>query len=509
MPFDKHIGASIAFAIAIGAPAFAHAQSVRIDELQRQIRQLQEQLSALQRQVEESQVEIRKAQEEARAAKPPVAPPPSAAAPTPAPHATMSRSNRPGIESADRRNSVELVSRLQLDAANYLRVKPQGRGSPSSLTSGVNARRARIGFLGTFQEDWHYALIYDFGGSSDSLTASGALASGIENAYISYTGFRPLAIEGGYMDVPWTLEEAMSSIDLLFLERASPQVVATGLVAGDFRSAFGVRWVDPRLWVGTYVTGPIAGSAHTGSNQQQLGAVGRVAYQFAQTPEYSVHLGVNVGHVFQPRTSTAPVVKQLTLSDRPELRVDPTSILSTGPIAAKNASIYGLEAAASYRSLFFQGEFFHYVVDQYPSLALNGGHTPTLEFNGGYAEASWTLTGESHRYNPESGAYLGIVPDHPFSLGGGSGAWEIAARFSQIDLNDHVVPGLLQTATGGAYGGLQRVYSLGLNWYPNVNVRFMFDYIHATIDKLAGTTAGTPPVGARIDALAARGQVAF
>ena len=37
--------------------------------------------------------------------------------------------------------------------------------------------------------------------------------SGIENAYLSYTGFKPfggkLAIEGGVMDLPYTLDEAI------------------------------------------------------------------------------------------------------------------------------------------------------------------------------------------------------------------------------------------------------------------------------------------------------------
>ena len=76
-------------------------------------------------------------------------------------------------------------------------------------------------------DDWNFALIYDFGGSSDGFgrhgsaggTAVGFLPggalSGIENAYLSYTGFKPfggkLAIEGGIMDLPYTLDEATSS----------------------------------------------------------------------------------------------------------------------------------------------------------------------------------------------------------------------------------------------------------------------------------------------------------
>jgi phosphate-selective porin OprO/OprP len=112
------------------------------------------------------------------------------------------------------------------------------RGSrPIRLDDGVNLRRARIGVLGKFLDDWNYALIYDFGGSSDGFasTASaggvpvgflpGGGLSGVENAYLSYTGIKPfggtLAIEGGIMDLPITLDEAESSNDIPFMERAS------------------------------------------------------------------------------------------------------------------------------------------------------------------------------------------------------------------------------------------------------------------------------------------------
>ena len=72
----------------------------------------------------------------------------------------------------------------------------------------------------------------------------GGGVSGIENASLSYTGIKPfggkLAIEGGYMDIPFTLDEATSSNDVLFLERSSAQVIATSIAAGDARSSVGM-----------------------------------------------------------------------------------------------------------------------------------------------------------------------------------------------------------------------------------------------------------------------------
>ena len=101
-----------------------------------------------------------------------------------------------------------------------------------------------------------------------------------------------------------------------------------------------------------------------------------------------------------------------------------------------------------------------------------------MQFDGGYAEASYVLTGETHKYNSATASYGGIVPANPFSLTeGGWGAWEIAGRVSTMNLNDQ-----LATANGVA-GGRQTVFTAGLNWYVNRNVRFMFDYLHGDVAK--------------------------
>jgi phosphate-selective porin OprO/OprP len=128
---------------------------------------------------------------------------------------------------------------------------------------------------------------------------------------------------------------------------------------------------------------------------------------------------------------------------------------------------------------------------------------PSLQFQGGYAEASYVLTGETHTYNTANAAYNGIKPRDPYSLkDGGLGAWEIAGRISTIDLNDQ-----LATATGIA-GGRQTVYTAGLNWYVNSNLRFMLNYLHGDVAKLTSPTSSVD-AGSTFDAVAMRTQFAF
>jgi phosphate-selective porin OprO and OprP len=434
--------------------------------------------------------------------------------------------NRPTICTADDRNCIAITSRVHFDVGGYDYHPNTPATVPQRLDDGVNVRRARIGVLGKFMEDWNYALIYDFGGSSDGFggTASvggtavgflpGGAVSGIENAYLSYTGIKPfggtLAIEGGIMDLPYTLDEAMSSNDIPFMERAAPGVVARSIAADDFRSTVGARWFNDIFWAGGYVTGPTTGAIHSASSvnpngtTEQLGAVARVAGQIVSGKDYSLHIGGDAEWLIRPPHNLVTNSQTLTLSERGELRIDPTNLISTGAIAnVSGAQVYSVEAAATYGPLFFQGEYFWFNIDRNAATGLPPFGAPSLKFEGGYAEASFILTGETRKYNPAAAAYLGVVPEHPFSLaGGGWGALEIAGRVSTIDLNNQ-----LATAAGIA-GGRQTIYTAGLNWYVNRNVRFMLDYLHGDVTKQISQT-NFRDAGSNFNAFAMRTQVAF
>jgi phosphate-selective porin OprO and OprP len=516
----------------IGSKASAQAggNDTEIQLLRQQLRLLEQKLDKLQKQTTANTAATAKANAKAdtsvavanaNAAAYPVK------GPVPPPEAIVTMpGNRPTICTADNLNCVSLVSRLHFDAGGYNYHPNTAATSPQRLDDGVNVRRARIGVAGKFLGDWNYSLVYDFGGSSDGFasTASvggnavgflpGGAVSGVENAFLSYTGFKPfggtLAIEGGIMDLAYTLDEATSSNDILFLERASAGVVATNIAAGDFRSAFGSRWYNDTFWAGAYVTGPATGAIHSASSinpngtTEQYGVVARAAGQVLSDKDYSLHLGGDAQFLIQPPHNLVTGAQTLTLSDRPELRIDPTTLISTAAIAnASAAQVYSAEVAGTYGALYFQGEYFWFNVERNANTGLPPIGAPNLNFQGGYAEASYVLTGESHKYNPSSASYGGINPANPFSLSsGGWGAWEIAGRYSTIDLNDRLA------STVGVAGGRQTVYTLALNWYLNRNVRLMFDYLHGDIVKqISPTNFGDS--GSKFDAFAMRTQVAF
>ena len=518
-----------------------------IERLEKQhhleMQQLQDQISQLRAQTSapSGQQSPAPSAQAATQAPQPVAPSETEGIPTP--KLVESPGHQFGMQSADGQNSIAILARLHFDAADYFKTTPDGGangygpgGKGGPLQSGANARRARLGIGGTFLGDWAYRLIYDFGNSSDSIApgVAGATASGVENAYITYRGFKthdyliPASIDIGYLDVPWTMDEATSSNDTMFMERATSQVIATAFGGGDFRSGIGARVNNNRGWAALYLTGPQSGTPHTGANIGNNAILARASYQLRDRDDESIHVGVNAGHLIKSRvnstTTTANGItttdsySALALYDRPELRVDPTTILNTGNIPANSGTVAGLEGAVGWGQFFTQAEYYHYWVPERagginPTDGTANLAAPTLNFDGGYIEASYSLGGRRH-YLPETGAYSGVIPNAPFSLSGwGWGALEIAMRYSAISLNDRVTPGQAPHLTGGVNGGEQQGIDVGFNWYPNRNMRFMLNYVHTDVSKLyKPTTDGTAPsslAGATIDALALRSQFLF
>ncbi len=98
------------------------------------------------------------------------------------------------------------------------------------------------------------------------------------------------------------------------------------------------------------------------------------------------------------------------------------------------------------------------------------------------ALAAWgiTLTGEMRPYNTRNGIFGG-VPVSRSVYQNGKGAWELAGRFSHIDLND-----------GPIAGGEMDIASFGVNWWltPFFMINMNYRYIWNELDGLRGESSG-------------------
>lgn len=466
----NHLTMAIAaVSILAGAPAAAQDPAAsKLEALQTEISKLQKEVAALKMDITKGEQEDVRAAKQGAAAK--------TAPPVEATTIRMSSSNRPTICSSDSQNCISLTSRLQLDFGGYNYLPNTAATTPQDLVGGAIARRAQFGIIGTFLDDWEYSVVFEGGGSG------GGAGVVLDKAYLTYSGFKPFKIWSGILSVPYTLDRATSNNNITFMERAAPVEVAAGIGAAT-RSGFGITANGRQWWWGAFLTGPASG--RTSHDARQTAATGRAVFLPVLTNDASLLIGGDMQYLFDAPTGASA----LNLRDRIEMRIDGNRILGTGALPIDSARVLSAELAGTLGSFHFQGEYFDFNVERLP------GNGPGLDFNGYYVQGGYILTGEKRSYNTSSGSYGGVVPSRPFDWKtGGWGAWEIAARYSMVDLNDKDV-----------LGGRQENLTLGLNWYVNKNIRFMFNYINGRVKKR--NSGGD--VGANYQAISGRAQIAF
>ncbi len=402
------------------------------------------------------------------------------AKPPAGPLVIMGSNNRPGICTHDKFNCVYLTGRFHLDAAAYNYDPASALTAPQNPHNNFNARRARIGLTGNFMRDWYWTLVGDFGATQDG-------GAQLNNAFFQYRGFGKTWIEAGYMYVPYTNEGQVGSNSSVFMEAATPQVLAIDLAAGDARSAIGFRTFGKNHWFGSYLTGPVVGADHT--TRGNVGMTARAVFLPVRSENFTWLVEGDYLRLITVQSNDT-----LRLRDRIEVRVDPgVRLLDTGTLNnVTGADVLSAGTAFAFHNFYFQGEYFRYRISRDV-----GGD---VQFDGGYLQAAYTLTGEARSYSESNGAFGGINPKKPFLLGsGGWGAWEVALRYSHADLND-------MDAAAVVRGGVQRNITAGVNWYPTRNIRFMFNWIHGEVERF---NAANVNLGAEYDVFATRMQLAF
>jgi phosphate-selective porin OprO/OprP len=392
---------------------------------------------------------------------------------------------RLSFASANGNFTFALRSLIQFDYGYFA----QGKNPASvDLNSGSNFRRAQFGFTGTAWKDWAYNFTYDFGGNG--IEKSGYIYS----AYIEYDGFKPFGVRVGAFAPPAGIEDATGSADLLFLERPSSSDIARNIGGSPGREGISIFAQGSDYLFSLAYTGKKATDTATFDAQQSL--VGRASWLAINNSDLKWLLDADVTHVFKVADAAANTNTSDTFSfsNGPELAVDSTKTVNTGNIDAKSVTQWGLETAGEYGPLYGQGGYFHYYIDRRTAL-------PSPDFEGWYALATWSLTGESHPYDPATASFRGLRPANPLGTPGGWGAWELKARYSDIDLDFNP---LSTPANGGVAGGRQDVWTVGLNWYPTNGLRFALDY-----DNIQVNHVNNPATDISASAIALRSQVSF
>ena len=403
-------------------------------------------------------------------------------------------------------------------------------GGINELEDGEYFRRIRPFLEGTFWETGEYRLILALENNQYSTV-------GLDEFWVGETKVPVIgSVRVGHVKDPMGLEGDMTSSSrcMTFMERSCyseaiemNQNFLTGLWMGN-------SYLDDRVsWQAAVARADNGASSGTFFGDGQGALQGRITALpiYEDDGRQLLHLGLSTGwrngasngalpnHLFQLRarselrdddpagtpggsyssgSTTAGAVQIVPNSDSQRM-------IDTESIAAQNEYVLGLEALYIYGPLSLQAEYGWNWIDGAYGVAHNA--TPTVltkfattqdyQFNGGYMQVAYTLTGENRAYDKHLGTlaryYYGnsgpyekswFTRDADGNFIWTRGAWEIAARYSYADLNSGEGASRVQ-------GGIMNGTSLALNWYLNNNLNVMFDWVYDQRYDVPAATSST------------------
>jgi len=373
--------------------------------------------------------------------------------------------------------TVNITAQIQADAA-FFDQDTNNVQSVGEMPDGAFFRRSRIGVYGELYKTVEYRLEYDF--------ANEARPQILDN-WIALTNI-PIfnnVIVGHYFE-PFSLERYSPNRFVTFMERslADTFVPARNMGVMVYGNALEKRLT---FAVGGFRSGSDAYGDDVSFNSGFAGTA-HATYlawyeEVGQDNLKLLHLG---GSYSYRSKGDDPV----NFSTRPSVRMRQQGVggvpvfVSTGDLEdASHMQLFGLEAAWVYNAFSIQGEFI--------AADVHRKRNADPFFHGGYFYGSWFLTGESRSYSPTSvlgrfreGIFQRTIPrsnvlDRNTGIGWtGSGAIELAVRWSYIDLNSN-----------GVEGGHLEDMTYGVNWYLNPYTKVMLNYVRPTLrDPTFGTS---------------------
>lgn len=368
------------------------------------------------------------------------------------------------IESQDGQHSFQPIGRIFWDTMWA------DKDGSTAVTDGSELRRARLGFEAKFFKNWEAKLEYDFAGDDADL----------KDGWISYNNSfahgEGYTIKVGHHHIPFGFNTISSSKYMSFLRRP---LFADGPLspARAYGAAFRVDGDRFLVHAGAFEesTAGNGGETNTGGivdstdDDKRYYSIRVAGTPLMQDDKHLLHVGGSFMRIDLQDNNT------LRVRQRAITHLDDSRMFDTGTFAAgvvDNVNAYDAEVLGIYGPFHALGEYVNWDLDN------SGTGADTL--SAWSIEAGWFLTGESMKY--KEGQFSGVSPKQPF-MNGGVGAWQLVARYENMDLND-----------GSTIGGDGDVVSVGLNWTPIKNVRLMATYNKLVDFSRAGdVNNGTEP----------------
>jgi len=342
------------------------------------------------------------------------------------------------VKTADGETSFKLGGRLQLDGSTWDGATNKGS---DDWGSDLWFRRARIELAGK-SGDWGYEAAYN-------LVDSGS----IQDANISYEGWGSMfRVVAGQQKEDFGMEDTQSSKWITFIERSMPtNAFETGQSVG-----LKLTGANDAL---TYSVGVYRAAIDADDNSLDEAWTGRFVYRPILADDGTLlHLGI--GATLRNGSFEA-LGSRLARGGEDGNASKVQAAYTAGE--AEELLIYNFEAAGQLGSGHIAAEYFI-------AEASDNEAAGDMDAEGFYVELGYVLTGEQRGYKNAIAAFDKVKP------ASAGGAWELTARYDQLDV-DNDDPLMKITGEVGSS------YTVGLNWYATQLVKIMANYSYVEVDK--------------------------
>ncbi len=358
------------------------------------------------------------------------------------------------LRSPDQQFQLKLRAYTQMDSRWLL--DPEQSGDDTFLF-----RRIRLNFEGTLFQHIDFRVMPDFANSTLTLFDS----------YVNFKYFPKAQLQAGKFKPPLGLERLQSATALMFIERAFPTLLVPS------RDLGAMLWSELGEGLVTYQVGAFNGVRDGGTQDVDtddgkdvvarlffhpfrplenewldgfgIGVAGSWGRVDEQSPT-SFRTVASSSNFFAYRNAVAgpPAIPAVT-GDGDRVRYSPQAYWYAGPLG------FMAEYVSSEQEM------------------RRGTDREDLSNEAWQVALSYALTGEN-------ASYKGLIPAKPFAPGKGSwGAFEIAARYNEIDFDDDSFPIF---ADPDASATEAKGWTVGLNWYLNRWIKVAVNYDQTSFD---------------------------
>ncbi len=349
------------------------------------------------------------------------------------------------------------------------------------LSNGFHIRRMRVAFKTQVTEKWYGEVDIDFRDAEIDLN----------DVYLMYSPIKNLDFKAGHFREPIGMMTNTTSRYVTFMERPascefdpSRHLGIAGFYSHPrFSTGFGV-FSDEYLEGVDGGTRDVRRKQRTGT-ESSLAFTGRFMAYPVNKNDFTVALGIG-GSYRSPQITDEGAFNVARFKTYDEIRTSQKRFFDTDVISdVQKIFLSNVEFAFAYKSFRIQSEYHYTIVkrgqiyDDIPRAGLKNAI-----FDGFYVEAACFVTGDKQNFNYEGGEFTRV---RPLSK---SGAIEIAARYSTINLNSNLedIGNSTSESLGNVVtGGSGKLYSLGLTWWAKNNVRLILNGTYVDHDKYAQT----------------------